>query len=267
MLQVIERFSEDIDLVVLREEAESGHSLTRKKKAVSRIVGAVLDEVAVEGITNKSGRLRKTVHQYPKTFAGDFGQVRDFIVLEASMLGNFEPYHTMDISSFIYDMMMAQAQEPLADEYQLLPFAINVLDVRRTICEKIMSLVRFSYEEDAIATLKNKIRHAYDIHALLKLEEIIIFFESEDFDQMLRKVGNDDVDSFRNNNGWLVNHPAQSLIFNKPEETWSALATTYHGSFAGLVYGKLPDASHIATDLRRVSERLKKVEWNINLDQ
>ena len=34
--KVIERFSEDIDLVVLREEGESGNSLTRKIKSISK---------------------------------------------------------------------------------------------------------------------------------------------------------------------------------------------------------------------------------------
>jgi hypothetical protein len=265
--KIIERFSEDIDLVVLREEGESGNSLTRKIKAISVIVGKVLEEVNKEGITSKSGRLRKTAHEYPKIFEGDFGQVRDFIVLEASMLGNFEPYNEMNISSFIYDMMLAQGQKDLAEEYQLLPFPISVLSTKRTFCEKIMSLVRFSYEDDPIVSLRNKIRHTYDIHSLLKLKEIETFFESDEFENMLLKVGNDDVDSFRNNNKWLVNHPSDALIFKKTDEVWSKLESTYNGTFAGLVYGELPDASHVATDLKRVSKRMATIEWSINLDQ
>ncbi|NQZ77588.1 MAG: nucleotidyl transferase AbiEii/AbiGii toxin family protein [Ekhidna sp.] len=265
--KVIERFSEDIDLVVLREEGESGNSLTRKIKSISKVVGDVIEEVDKDGLTSKSGRLRKTAHEYPKIFKGNFGQVRDFIVLEASMLGNFEPYSEMDISSFIYDMMIAQGQEKLAEENQLLPFTINVLDIKRTICEKIMSLVRFSYEEDPIGSLRNKIRHTYDIHSLLKLEEVAEFFESVAFEKMLLKVGNDDVDSYRNNNDWLVNHPSEALIFNNVDETWSELQATYNGDFASLVYGDLPDAAHIAADLQRVSERMKTIEWSINLNQ
>ena len=262
--KIIERFSEDIDLVVLRDAGESGNSLTRKIKSISLVVGSILNEVEKEGITSKSGRLRKTAHEYPKTFKGDFGQVRDSIVLEASMLGNFEPHSEVEISSFIYDMMLVQGQKALAEENELLPFTIKVLDTKRTFCEKIMSLVRFSYEEDPIDSLKNKIRHTYDIHSLLKLPALAAFFESKAFEKMLLKVGDDDVDSFRNNNDWLVNHPNRALIFSKTKETWSSLEATYNGSFAGLVYGILPDSSDVLADLQRVAARMATIEWNIN---
>ena len=264
--KVIERFSEDIDLVVLREEAESGNSLTRKIKSIGVVVNEVLLEVEKEGVTSKSGRLRKTAHDYPKVFKGDYGQVRDFIVVEASMLGNFEPYQEMEISSFIYEMMVARGQLQLAEEHEMLPFGIQVLDIKRTICEKIMSLVRFSYEPDPIDSLKNKIRHTYDIHQLLKIPEVNTFFESEAFDQMLLKVGNDDVDSFRNNNEWLPNHPSEAFIFREPSNVWKELSTTYKGSFADLVYGKLPDPELIEADLVNVSQRLKRIDWDIKID-
>ncbi|WP_286756935.1 nucleotidyl transferase AbiEii/AbiGii toxin family protein [Roseivirga sp. UBA838] len=265
--KVIERFSEDIDLVVLREEAESGNSLTRKIKSIGAVVNEVLPEVEKEGVTSKSGRLRKTAHDYPKVFKGDFGQVRDFIVVEASTLGNFEPYQEMEVSSFIYEMMVARGQQQIAEEQNMLPFIIQVLDIRRTICEKIMSLVRFSYEVDPIDSLKNKIRHTYDIHQLLKIPGINTFFESNEFDQMLLKVGGDDVDSFRNNNDWLPNHPSEALIFKNTHEVWRQLADTYKGSFSDLVYGgNLPKSEEVVASLERVSLRIAKVKWSIELD-
>lgn len=265
--QVIERFSEDIDLVVLREEGESGNSLTRKIKSITREVNTVLPEVEVEGITRKSGRLRKTAHEYPKVFKGAYGQVRDFLVVEASMLGNFEPYQEMEVSSYVYEMMMTQGQESIAEEHDLLPFTIQVLDIKRTLCEKIMSLVRFSYEDDPIDSLKNKIRHTYDIHKLLQLPKIEAFFESNAFDELLLAVGNDDVDSFRNNNDWLEKPPAEALLFSATKETWAVLEPTYKNDFANLVYGELPKPTLILNDLNRVSNRLRRVEWKINLDQ
>ena len=66
-------------------------------------------------------------------FKSDFGQVRDFIVVEASTLGNFEPYQEMEVSSFIYEMMVARGQQQIAEEQNMLPFIIQVLDIRRTI--------------------------------------------------------------------------------------------------------------------------------------
>jgi hypothetical protein len=63
-----------------------------------------------------------------------------------------------------------------------------------------MSLVRFSYDENSTDDLKKKIRHTYDLHQLLKQEEFLTFFHSKAFDEMLLKVANDDIFSFKNNN-------------------------------------------------------------------
>jgi len=62
--QMVERFSEDIDLVVLRREGETDSRLKSKLKKISREVETVLPEVTVEGITNKMGMNRKTAHTY-----------------------------------------------------------------------------------------------------------------------------------------------------------------------------------------------------------
>lgn len=59
-------------------------------------------------------------------------------------------------------------QENLIEEYGLQEFPVNVLKLERTFCEKIMSLVRFSYSEDYIADLKSKIRHTHDLHQMLQ---------------------------------------------------------------------------------------------------
>ena len=130
-----------------------------------------------------------------------------------------------------------------------------------------MSLVRFSYEEEPIVSLRNKIRHTYDIQKLLQLPEIQAFFESDAFDELLLTVGNDDIDSFRNNNDWLSNHPADALIFNEIDNVWPQLEGMYTGTFADLVYGELPEPELIINDLKMVRDRLRSVEWFLNFDQ
>lgn len=147
---VIERFSEDIDLVVLRRADETDSRLKTKLKAISSVVEAVLPEIAVEGITQKMGMNRKTAHSYTKEFSGDYGQVRDAIIVEATWLGYYEPYTQKSIVSFIGQMMLDNSQADLAEKYGLLPFNLQVLEPIRTICEKIMSLVRFSYSTNPL---------------------------------------------------------------------------------------------------------------------
>ena len=79
--------------------------------------------------------------------------------------------------SLIAQMMTKTDQEMMIEEYGLLPFNVRVLEPSRTICEKIMSLVRFSYTEDPISDLKKKIRHAYDLHQLLSDKKLLEFVE------------------------------------------------------------------------------------------
>jgi hypothetical protein len=140
---------------------------------------------------------------------------------------------------------------------------VLALDPIRTICEKIMSLVRFSYGENPINDLKKKIRHTYDLHQLLKQREFLEFFNSTDFDEMLLKVANDDLASYKNNNKWLINHPNEALIFNDLENLWSELKTIYNGEFNNLVYGELPKDEAVLETLKMIQGRLKTIAWSI----
>lgn len=261
--KLIERFSEDIDMVVLRNEGENDNRLKKKIRAISKVVEKVIPEIKVEGLTNKMGNIRKTVHHYNKLFEGDFGQVREHVVVEATWLGNFKPFSDMQVSSYIYEMMKYKGQDELIEQYNMAPFTIQVLSKLRTFCEKIMSLVRFSRTEEPINDLRNKIRHVYDIHQMLKDEEIKQFFESSGFDEMLIKVGYDDMISYKNNNNWIPEHPSTAIIFAKPQETWEQLRTAYKGDFKDLVTGELPAEGKLIETLKQVAARLKKIEWNI----
>ena len=262
---MIDRFSEDIDLVVLRREGETDTKLKAKLKAISKVVETYMPEVDVLGITHKMGMNRKTAHSYNKSFEGNYGQVRDVIILESTWLGYYEPYTTKSIVSFVGKMMIDNQQSEIAKEYGLLPFELLVLEPIRTICEKIMSLVRFSYGENPIDDLKKKIRHTYDLHQLLKQKEFLDFLKSKNFDDMILKVANDDVNSFRNNNKWLNFHPNEALFFKELEVVWSELKSIYISDFKNLVYGEFPKQEDILETLKLIQERLKTISWNIKV--
>ncbi|GGE06803.1 nucleotidyl transferase AbiEii/AbiGii toxin family protein [Psychroflexus salis] len=265
--QLIDRFSEDIDLVVLRREGETGNQLKSKLKRISQEIETVLPEISIEGITHKMGMNRKTAHAYNKEFKGNYGQVRDAIILESTWLGYYEPFTTKNIISFVGQMMLENKQSDIAEENGLLPFELLVLEPTRTICEKIMSLVRFSYSENPIADLKKKIRHIYDLHQLLKQDEFLEFFHSKAFDEMLIKVANDDVVSFKNNNQWLIHHPNEALIFKNLEKVWNTISTTYSNDFKDLVYGDLPNQEDVLTTLKMIQARLKGISWTVKVEE
>ena len=260
---LIKRFSEDIDLVVLRHEGESNNQLTNKLKKISQVVGEVLPEVEIREVTQKRGMNRKTAHSYAKEFRGNYGQVRDVIIVETTWLGHHEPYTTKPISTYIYEMMISTGQQSLAVEYGLLPFDILVMEPKRTVCEKIMSLVRFSYTEEPLEDLKTKIRHTYDLHQLLQEKDLRDFFNSTAFDELLLKVANDDVSSFKNNNEWLKYHPNNAKIFAELDDIWEQLKDSYNGSFKNLVFGELPKDEKVLETLQTIKSRLAEIEWKV----
>lgn len=262
---IIERFSEDIDLVIMKTGDETANQLKTRLKKVSQILEKHLPEVAVTNITQKMGMNRKTAHTYSKEFQGNYGQIRDVIIVEASWLGYFEPFEKKNIKTFISEMMLRNGQESLIKEYELEEFPVNVLKPERTLCEKIMSLVRFSYSEDYIADLKSKIRHTYDIHQLLQLKDISEFFNSDEFEKMLNKVGQDDVASYKNDNEWLKFHPKDSRFFQDLDEIWPQLEPTYKTDFRNLVYGTLPDPDVVKSTLDRVKDRISKINWFVKV--
>lgn len=263
---LIERFSEDIDLVVLRNEGDSNAQMTKKIKGISKAVESVLPEIKVEGITRKRGMNRKTAHTYSKEFSGEYGQVRDTIIVEASWLGSSEPNVDHHLSTYIYEMMEAKGQSDMAEKYDLLPFELKVLAVRRTLCEKIMSLVRFSHTEDPITDLRNKIRHTYDLHLMLKDKEVQAFFESDDFDRLLKTVARDDVASYRSDVEWLAIHPVEAMIFRDLDKVWGQLKNTYEQDFQYLVFGELPKQADIHASLTKINTRLHEIDWDIEPD-
>jgi hypothetical protein len=262
---LIDRFSEDIDLVILRDSSDTGNQLKSKLKKISTIVGNIIPEIHIEGITNKMGMIRKTAHNYNKVFEGEFKQVRSDIIIESTWLGYFEPYTTANVSTYIYDMMLTTSQNELVEKYGLIPFSVKVLDPKRTMCEKIMSLVRFSHTKKPILDLNNKIRHIYDIHKMLENAELNDFLASDNFETMILKVANDDTESFKNNNNWLNLHPKKAILFDSPEIVWNQLENTYNTSFKAMVYGDLPSKSDILQTIKKVAQRIEKLKWNIQV--
>ena len=57
--RLIDRFSKDIDIVLLKQGTESSNQLKNKLKKVTKIVSEHIPEIDIEGITNKKGMIRK----------------------------------------------------------------------------------------------------------------------------------------------------------------------------------------------------------------
>lgn len=261
---IIDRFSEDIDLVVKKDDGESDSSLKRKLKKITSTLESVMTVIPNHPLENKRGKIRKVVYGYDKVgVKGTYGQVRDQIVLEVSTLGNSDQPEYRNIQSLITEFITQTDNHKLIDEYGLEPFPVAVIKIERTFCEKIISLVRFSYTEDPVNDLSKKVRHVYDLHLLLKEQRIVSFINSGDFQILLNQVGRDDDKAIPNDKEWLTKHPADALIFRETEKVWQTISEAYLGSFKSLVIGELPDEKDLLESLLNIGTSLKGINWKI----
>ncbi len=265
---IIKRFSEDIDIVLVKNSTDTGNDLKRKLKSVTAIIdNSTLDVIPNHPNTNKKGSLRKIVYSYPKVgVKGKYGEVKDDIALEVSHLGNAEPNVAISICSLIADYIKSTSKIELITQFGLQDFEVRALAVERTFCEKIISLVRFSYTENPLEDLANKVRHTYDLTLLMKLDVIKNFVHSKLFDIMLLQVAKDDDKAIPNDKKWLYKHPKNALIFNETQMVWQTLKKVYVGSkFSELLIGtaKPPTENEVFQTLVLLAKRLEEIKWSI----
>lgn len=65
--KIIERFSEDIDLVIITETGDGSNAIKKKLKAVAEAVKEPLLNVPGHLVENKKGKIRKLVYSYDKS--------------------------------------------------------------------------------------------------------------------------------------------------------------------------------------------------------
>ncbi len=256
--KLIERFSEDVDLAVITN-AKSANQI---KKLLKEIESSILDrnftELKKHPKSSKGSQFRKTLHHYQKIKKGDFGEADELIMIEINAFASPHPFAKQEIVSYISEFLETR-DESLIAKYKLEPFNINVLDIKRTFCEKLSAIARASYESDyELTELKAKIRHLYDIHFLLEDERIREFIhDSESFKKMIKNVRVDDQNQF--SSSWSKVEFHNSEIFQNTKEIMSKIDRYYHDIFSQLVYSDtLPTIDDICESLMLISDKLKE---------
>ncbi len=258
--KIINRFSEDIDLAIISEDLSSNQTKTLMKNIEKAILDDNFKEI-INSQTSKGSKFRKTVYEYPKITKGLFGHANENLILELNSFAQPHPFIQKEISTYIYEFLSKQNDDAkaLIEEYDIEPFSINILDYKRTFCEKISSIAKASYEDDENYTqTKSKIRHFYDIYFLIQEQDIKLFIQSDDFIEMLKKVKQDDKIQF--DDSWTDVLLSSSKIFQEPQGILNKLETFYEKEFKVLVYENtpMPSINEIKSKILTLSKILKK---------
>lgn len=255
--KLIQRFSEDIDLAVRPQDIGNARRKSLLRGA-ERAIAQDLDYQPGHPLESKHGRFRKTAHAFPmRTDASQLGQVADTIVLEINALSTPEPATLLPIATLISEFLGETDRDNLIDQFELESFDVLVLDVERTVCEKIMGLVRASYEADAVADFRRRIRHFYDITMILREPRYRDFIATAEFLAMIDDVKESDRLSMPNSTEWLEPPLADAMIFAETDLVWSAIKSDFHGNFKDMVYSEeMPSDNEVIGALNIIRARL-----------
>ena len=248
--RLINRFSEDIDLAVIAADGATGNAIQKMIKDVETETTKGLTEIVVDGISSKGSKFRKTVFEYPRVITGAiFGQASDKLLVEINSFAQPHPYSEMPIQSMIAEFLIQTNRSEAADANDLKPFNVNVLGLERTFTEKVLSLVRASYEENPMNELAARVRHIYDLHFIVSKESMREFIIGNGFQEMIRNVLADDEKNSQFQGEWTKKPLNQSLIFADWTKVWKELQGVYQNQFKSLVFSELPDKIAISESM------------------
>ena len=258
---LIHRFSEDIDLAAIA----GGLGDARRKillKDIEAVASKGLDSLPDDERNSKGSKFRKTVYRYPRySDEGNFGQASPELLIEVNTFTNPEPYERKIIQSMIAVMLIREERQDLIEQYELGSFELNVLSVYRTLIEKLLGIIKDSYFEDPIARLTIRIRHIYDICMILREPANRNFVSSDDFSGLCQSCIADEIESWgEGQTAYLKDGLHAAPLFNKFDEWWPGLESTYTNNFADLVYGDLPDVKEIKDTLDFLYKELIKIK-------
>jgi len=248
---LIDRFSEDIDLQLKSLELNDNQKKNILKNIEKEItVGMIYLKNHIREV--KRGNIRKTIYEYPiKTSEKDKGQISNVIVLEINSMSTPEPSEKIEIESYISKYLRKINKEEFIKKYELEPFIIETLSIKRTFVEKIFAILDYTFEESPEIELGNKIRHLYDVYKLNQKEDIREFLNSEDFFSMASKVVVQN-DFFRKRKDTIYSN---SFLYNDFERI-NKIKEIYEKKFRNMVFGELPDFDEMKNSFKDILEKI-----------
>ena len=253
---VIERFSENIDLAI-----RGGHDLGDAQRralmrSIERMASQDLTYLKGRPLKTKHGRFRKTAYSFPtSTDNAEFAQIADKLLSELNSFADPEPSAIMPIGTLIHDFLAGVDRTDLIRQLGLERFRVQMFCVERTLCEKIMGLVRASHIADSIAGSGRRIRHFYDIVLIMRSKELREFVDSDAFVDLFEEVGECDRRSMPGAAAWLDPPLGEAMIVTDAGNLWCRIRSEFHGNFKDMVYrDSVPDNEEVLSCFASIGE-------------
>lgn len=178
--RIIERFSEDIDILVLTRDRGRG-TVDKLMKAMGEVAAAGVGGHAEPTGGSETGRHRSFEVHYPATREAT-PLISTTVLLELGVRGGPHPHEVVPIGSLL-GWALDAAGTDLLDFEDLAPFDVRVLHPARTLLEKLVYIHRLALDltmdEDRTPEARSG-RHFYDVHCLLGEPHVLEFLQDRD---------------------------------------------------------------------------------------
>ena len=197
------RFSEDIDVAIADAHLMSGNQLKTTIRRTAHSMTDGLVEVVKPNYTSKGSHYHKAYYAYPTisdvptTSAVRSGE----LLLEINSFANPYPWEMRTIRCFITEFMLLSGNDVFVEQFDMADIEVPVLDCRRTLTEKLVSLMRCSLADDYLPQMIAKIRHFYDLYYLLHDEACQAYIHSDEFHTDFQSLLEHDRQSFSKPDG------------------------------------------------------------------
>lgn len=208
-----------------------------------------LNELEIKGVSSKGSRFRKSVFEYASI---NTKNTNNKLIVEINSFANPFPFDKIEIKSFIFDFLKQTGNEEYAEQYNLEPFEINVLKKEQTLLEKMVSLIRFSFEKNPDESIAKKIRHFYDLFFLMGDEECAVFVKSDNFRKRFNEILQHDREMFDEPSGWQNKIASESPLVNDFDNIWNKLKGIYKTELSALAYANIPDEKEVARQFKNL---------------
>ena len=162
--QILERFSEDIDISYAASEGVPGES---RKRQLKKAVVSSIESIGFSVANLEETRSRRSYNCYRASYSSIYSpllELKPELVIETYIA--LLPFPTVNrmADNYIYRFLKMTEQEDLAEEFDLVPFEITTQAIGRTLIDKVFAICDY-YLSDKV---ERHSRHLYDIYKIME---------------------------------------------------------------------------------------------------
>lgn len=240
---IVERFSEDIDILVLPGDRGRG-SVDKLMKEMGATAAAGVSGHAIS-VSAETGRHRTYSVSYPAT-RPPTELITTSVLLEMGVRGGSHPHELVPIGSLLSDVLIDAGTE-LGEFEDLVAFEVHVLHPARTLLEKLVHIHAMALKLSADDTERppsRSGRHLYDVFQLLGDDRVLhLLADRVQVMEVIKSIDQITHRYFASSAGKSTRPPegfASSPAFDLANSVSARLQQSYQTTMPELYYGSEP---------------------------